>query len=88
MNNTFNFNRFGKVISADVRKYYRNFGITVAILISLTLVLWLLTLVFSFTMPTFVRWGMIYLAVALACIMVQPRPLATSTSSVKAYVSR
>ena len=70
MNNTFNFNRFGKVISADGRKYYRNFGITVAILSSLTLVLWLLTLVFSFTMPTFVRWGMIYLAVALACIMV------------------
>ena len=70
MNNTFNFNRFGKVISADGRKYYRNFGITVAILSSLTLVLWLLTLVFSFTMPTFVRWGMIYLAVALAYIMV------------------
>ena len=70
MNNTFNFNRFGKVISADGRKYYRNFGITVAILSSLTLVLWLLTLVFSFTMPTFVRWGMIYLAVVLACIMV------------------
>ena len=70
MNNTFNFNRFGKVISADSRKYYRNFGITVAILSSLTLVLWLLTLVFSFTMPTFVRWGMIYLAVVLACIMV------------------
>ncbi len=70
MNNTFNFNRFGKVLAADGRKYYRNFGITVAILSSLTLVLWLLTLVFSFTMPTFVRWGMIYLAVAFACIMV------------------
>ncbi len=70
MNNTFNFNRFGKVLAADGRKYYRNFSITVAILSSLTLVLWLLTLVFSFTMPTFVRWGMIYLAVVLACIMV------------------
>ena len=70
MNNTFNFNRFGKVLAADGRKYYRNFGITLAVLCGLTLVLWLLTLVFSFTMPTFVRWGMIYLAVVLACIMV------------------
>ena len=70
MNNTFNFNRFGKVFVADGRKYYRNFGITVAILSGLTLVLWLLTLIFNFTMPTIARWGMIYLAVCLAYIMV------------------
>ena len=70
MNNTFNFNRFGKVLATDGRKYYRNFGITLAILSGLTLVLWLLTLIFNFTMPTIARWGMIYLAVCLAYIMV------------------
>lgn len=70
MNNTFNFNRFGKVLVADCRKYYRNFGITLAILSGLTLVLWLLTLIFDFTMPTMARWGLIYVAVFLACIMV------------------
>ena len=70
MNNTFNFNRFGRVLVADCRKCYRNFGLTLAILGGLTLVLWLLTLVFNFTMPTLARWGMIYVAVFLACIMV------------------
>lgn len=70
MNNTFNFNRFGKVLTADCRKYYRNFGITLAILSGLTLILWLLTLIFGITMPTLARWTLIYFAVFLACIMV------------------
>lgn len=70
MNNTFSINRFGKVLAVDFRKYYKNFGITLIILSSLTVVLWLLTLVFGFTMPTLARWSMIYLAVFLAYIMV------------------
>lgn len=70
MNNTFNINRFGKVLSLDFRKYYRNFGITLAILSGLTLVFWLLTLIFNFTMPALLRWGLISLATSLAIILV------------------
>ena len=70
MNNTFNFNRFGKLLAYDGRKYIRNFGLTLAILCGLNLVLWLLTLIFGFTMPTLPRYGMIWLALFLGIIMV------------------
>ena len=70
MNNTFDFNRFGKLLAFDGRKYLRNFGLTFAILCGLNLVLWLLTLIFGFTMPTLPRWGMVYLAIILGCILV------------------
>jgi hypothetical protein len=70
MNNTFNINRFGSLLAYDGRKYIRNFGITLAILCGLNLVLWLLTLIFGFTMPTLPRYGIIWLAVFLSIIMV------------------
>lgn len=70
MNNTFNINRFGKLFAFDGRKYIRNFGLTLAILGGLNLVLWLLTLIFDFSMPTLPRYGMIWLAVSLGTIMV------------------
>ena len=70
MNNTFNFNRFGKLLAMDGKKYLRNFGITLAILCSLNVGTWLLTAVFGFTMPTFIRWMVIYVAVMLATILV------------------
>ena len=70
MNNTFNFNRFGKLLAMDGKKYFRNFGVTLAILCSLNVATWLLTAVFGFTMPTFVRWMVIYVAVFLSCILV------------------
>ena len=70
MNNTFNFNRFGKLLAMDGKKYLRNFGVTLAILCSLNIATWLLTAVFGFTMPTFVRWMVIYVAVFLSCILV------------------
>jgi hypothetical protein len=70
MNNTFNINRFGKVLAFDGRKYIRNFGLSFAILCGLNLVLWILTLVFNFTMPTLPRWGVIHFAVFLAIILV------------------
>ena len=70
MNNTFNFNRFGKLLAMDGKKYLRNFGITLAILCSLNVATWLLTAVFGFAMPTFVRWMVIYVAVFLSCILV------------------
>ena len=70
MNNTFDINRFGNLLAYDGRKYIRNFGITLAILCGLNLVLWLLTLIFGFTMPTLPRWAIIYLALFLGIIMV------------------
>lgn len=70
MNNTFNINRFGKLLAFDGRKYLRNFGLTLAILCGLNLVLWLLTLIFGFTMPTMTRYFIIWLAVLLGIIMV------------------
>ena len=70
MNNTFNFNRFGKLLAMDGKKYLRNFGITLAILCCLNVGNWLLSVVFGFTMPTFVRWMTIYVAMFLSCILV------------------
>lgn len=70
MNNTFDFSRFSKLLALDGRKYLRNFGLTLAILCGLNLVLWLLTLIFGFTMPTLPRWIVIYLAVMLGIILV------------------
>ena len=70
MNNTFNINRFGNLLAYDGRKYLRNFGLTLAILCGLNLVLWLISLIFGFTMPTLPRYCIIWLAVILGIIMV------------------
>ena len=70
MNNTFSFNRFGKLLAMDGKKYLRNFGITLAILCSLNVGTWIMTMVFGFAMPAFVRWMVIYVAVTLSCILV------------------
>lgn len=70
MNNMFSFNRFGKLLAMDGRKYFRNFGITLAILCGLNIVLWILTVLFGFTMPTLARYLVIWLSVFLGMIMV------------------
>ncbi|MCQ2319989.1 MAG: hypothetical protein MJZ91_01505 [Bacteroidales bacterium] len=70
MNNTFNFNRFCKVVSLDVKRYVNQFGLTFLILCALPIVLWLLTLVFGFTMPRIARFGVAYIAVFLSAILV------------------
>lgn len=70
MNNTFNFNRFGKLLAMDGRKYVRNFGLTFAILCSLTIVLWILTLVFGFPVMTIFRWFICYFGMLLAIFIV------------------
>lgn len=70
MNDTFDFSRFSKLLAFDGRKYIRNFGLTLAILCGLNLVLWLLTLIFGFTMPTLPRWVVICLAMLLAILLV------------------
>ena len=69
MNNTFDFNRFGKLLAFDGRKFVRNFGLTFAILCGIPIVGWLLTLIFGFTMPTLPRWGAIYFIVILGVIL-------------------
>lgn len=70
MNNTFNFNRFCKVVSLDVKRYVDQFGLTFLILCAMPIVLWLLTLVFGFTMPRIARFGVAYIAVFLSAILV------------------
>ena len=70
MNNTFNINRFGKLLAFDGKKYLRNFGLTLAILCGLNIVMWLLTLIFGFTMPTLPRFIVIYIAFFLGTILV------------------
>jgi hypothetical protein len=70
MNNTFDLNRFGKVLRRDGSIYIRNFGLTLAILCGIPIVGWLLTLIFGFTMPTLPRWITIYFLVILSVILV------------------
>lgn len=70
MNNTFDFNRFGKVLYNDGRIYLRNFGLTLAILCGIPLLGWFLTLVFGFTMPTLPRWLAIAISMGIAAILV------------------
>lgn len=70
MENTFNFDRFGKVFSLDVKRYVTQFGLTFLILCAMPIVLWLLTLIFGFTMPRIARFGVAYIAVFLSVILV------------------
>lgn len=70
MSNKFNINRFGSLLAYNGRSYLRNFGITLAILCGLNLVLWLLTLIFGFTMPTLPRYCLIWLAMMLGIMLV------------------
>lgn len=70
MNNTFDFNRFGNLLVYDGKKYIRNFGLTLAILCSIPIVGWLLTLIFGFTMPAMPRWLAIAITMGIAAILV------------------
>lgn len=70
MENTFNFERFGKVFSLDVKRYVSQFGLTFLILCAMPIVLWLLTLIFGFTMPRIARFEVAYIAVFLSVILV------------------
>ena len=70
MNNTFDFNRFGKVISLDVKRYVRQFGLTFLILSAMPIVLWLFSLVFGFTMACVARVVVASITVWLSAILV------------------
>ena len=70
MSNTFDFNRFGKVISLDVKRYVSQFGLTFLILSAMPIVLWLFSLAFGFTMPCVARFAITSITVWLSAILV------------------
>lgn len=70
MENTFNFDRFGKVFSQDVKRYVSQFGLTFLILCAMPIVMWLLTLAFGFTMPCIVRVTVAWMTIWLSAILV------------------
>ena len=70
MNNTFNFNRFCKVVSLDVKRYVDQFGLTFLILCAMPIVMWLISLVFGFRMPCVARVTVTWMAIWLSAILV------------------
>lgn len=70
MNNTFDFNRFGKVVSLDVKRYVTQFGLTFLILCAMPIVMWLISLVFGFRMPCIARVTVTWMAIWLSAILV------------------
>ena len=70
MNNTFDFNRFGKVFSQDVKRYVTQFGLTFLILCAMPIVMWLISLVFGFRMPCIARVTVTWMAIWLSAILV------------------
>ena len=69
MNNKFHLNRFGRVLGYDGKHYFHNFGLTLAILCAIPIFMWVLTLVFGFTMPVPFRAAVIYLCTLIAIIL-------------------
>ena len=70
MENTFNFDRFGKVFSQDVKRYVTQFGLTFLILCAMPIVMWLISLVFGFRMPCIARVTVTWMTIWLSAILV------------------
>ena len=73
MNNTFNFNRFNKVLAYDWKRFIRNFGITLLVWISMPVMFWVTSLVFGFELPAFVRVFIIFGLVAITVMSAPSR---------------
>ena len=73
MNNTFNFNRFNKVLAYDWKRFLRNFGITLLVWISMPVMFWVTSLVFDFELPAFIRLYIIFLLVAITVMSAPSR---------------
>ncbi len=71
MNNTFNLNRFNKVLAYDWKRFIRNFGITLLVWISMPVMFWVTSLVFDFEIGSFVR---IFIIFGLIAITVMSAP--------------
>ena len=73
MNNTFNFNRFNKVLAYDWKRFIRNFGITLLVWISMPVMFWVTSLVFDFEVPAAVRVFIIFGLVAITVMSAPSR---------------
>ena len=59
MNNTFDFKRFGQVLTKDWKDYFRNFGISLIVWSCIPVLFWVTTLIFDFKMDPDGRIGTI-----------------------------
>ncbi len=73
MNNTFNFNRFNKVLAYDWKRFIRNFGITLLVWISMPVMFWVTSLVFNIEIPVEAREIMIFGIVAITIMSAPSR---------------
>ena len=73
MNNTFNFNRFNKVLAYDWKRFIRNFGITLLVWISIPIMFWVTSLVFDFEIGSFVRIFVIFGLIAITVMSAPSR---------------
>ena len=73
MNNTFNFNRFNKVLAYDWKRFIRNFGITLLVWISMPVMICVTSLVFDFELPAFVRLYILFFFVAITVMSAPSR---------------
>lgn len=73
MNNTFNFNRFNKVLAYDWKCFIRNFGITLLVWISMPVMFWVTSLVFDFELPAEAREAIIFGLVAITLMSAPSR---------------
>ena len=73
MNNTFNFNRFNKVLAYDWKRFLRNFGITLLVWISIPVMFWVTSLVFDFEIESFVRIPIIFSLIAITVMSAPSR---------------
>lgn len=69
MNNTFSFERFGKVLAMDFRNYIRNYGISLIVLCSMPIAWWLLSLIFGAEFGTTGRGLLMFMIIYIASIL-------------------
>ncbi len=73
MNNSFDFKRFGLLVAYDWKRYFRNFGITLIVWISVPIIFWVSSLVFGFELPVEVRECIIFVLVAITLMLAPSR---------------
>lgn len=71
--NTFDFNRFCRVVYRDLTRVWPTMGTTLLVLVLIPFALWLMGAVFGFTVPGGIRWGLILLLPLLVCVMTPSR---------------
>ena len=69
MNNTFSFERFGKVLTMDFKNYIRNFGISLLVMCCMPAAHWILSLLFGIDGSTILRGIMIFVVCCFGVIL-------------------